>query len=460
VAEVGPAPPASSTPAPSIEKRIETERVRLFYRQTALAAFFTSLAAVLVAVMMWHDVANRTVLLAWLAGILIVQVARFLLVRSFGKIAETAFDARRWRRRAIAAAAAAGIGWGASAFVVFDPADPFDLMIMVATGAGVIAGGAAIMTAVPKAYFAYLFFHVSAMAWVIASAGGWVMLTFAASTLAYGALMVMITRIGSATVQDALRLRFERADMIEDLEAQRLRAESASQAKSEFLAMMTHELRTPLNSIIGYAELISTPPGGARPAKLDEYIRDIREGGHHLLSVINDILDLSKADAGKLELQESLFSVTNMMERCRRLTQPRAEEGKVVLELTSAEGLPAVRGDERLLRQALVNVIANAIKFSRPGGTVRIGASRSADGGLAIEVADAGIGMKPEDIPRALQPFQQIDHGLKRERSGSGLGLPLTKRFLDVHRGDVEIESRIGEGTTVRLLLPAHRIVQ
>jgi signal transduction histidine kinase len=266
-------------------------------------------------------------------------------------------------------------------------------------------------------------------------------------------------RTVSSTLEESLRLRFERLEMIDRLDGARIRAESANRTKSEFLAMMTHELKTPLNAIIGYAALIGGHPGISRDPKIESFTNEIHEGARRLLSLINDILDLSRADAGKLTLQEGLFSIGAAVERCRQLIQPHAEEARVELKMELNEGLPAVRGDERLIRQAIFNLLSNAIKFTPAGGRVRIGAKRETDGSAVVEVTDTGIGIAAEDLSRAMEPFEQISRGHARERSGSGLGLPLAKRIAESHRGRIDITSRTGSGTTVRLFLPADRVV-
>jgi signal transduction histidine kinase len=233
------------------------------------------------------------------------------------------------------------------------------------------------------------------------------------------------------------------------------RAESASRAKSEFLANMSHELRTPLNAVIGFSEVLRTemlgPLGNTR---YRGYADDIHASGTHLLGIINDVLDLAKVEAGKMTVSLEKTQVADLIRDATKLMQDRADQNGVLLRAVIPETLGIVT-DPNKLRQILINLMSNAIKFTPPGGTVEV-ATQRADAGakIVISVTDTGIGMRAEDIPLALAAFGQVDSSLARQFEGTGLGLPLTKRFVELLGGDIEIDSAPGEGTAVRVILP------
>ena len=259
------------------------------------------------------------------------------------------------------------------------------------------------------------------------------------------------------------RLERQGADLVRmtaDLEAARDSAEAANAAKSEFLANMSHELRTPLNAILGFSEVIRDQAfGPVGSVKYREYAKDIHESGQHLLDLINDILDLSKIESGENALYEELVEVPKAVESIRRLVLPRGEAAAVEIRLALDDHLPLLRADVRALKQILVNLLTNAIKFSHPNGQVTLEASCAEESGFVFRVIDEGVGMAPEDIPKALAKFGQIDSGLNRKYEGTGLGLPLTKALVEQHGGSLEVQSRLGEGTRVTVRFPAERIV-
>jgi signal transduction histidine kinase len=246
----------------------------------------------------------------------------------------------------------------------------------------------------------------------------------------------------------------------QQLHLAKVSAETANRTKSEFLANMSHELRTPLNAILGYSEIIKRGMFGPLSARYREYGADVFDSGTHLLNLINDILDLSKLEAGQFELQEEVVDFASAIEACIHLLEPQADNLKVGLSTQSAaEGKILIRADERRLRQILINLVSNAVKFTPEGGHVCIATSIT-DQSFIVAVSDTGIGMAPADIPKALEPFRQVDSKLSRKYQGTGLGLPLAKHLTELHGGTLTIESEVNAGTTVRVAFPLERLVQ
>ena len=231
-------------------------------------------------------------------------------------------------------------------------------------------------------------------------------------------------------------------------------AELADRAKSEFLANMSHEIRSPLNAIIGFAELIAGQIFGpiAEPRYV-EYAGDIRTSGAHLLEVINDILDLSKIEAGKLELTLAACDPRVPVEAALKLVEQHARTDQVTLETDFAADLPLMRIDERVTRQMTLNLLSNAIKFT-PGGRVLVALMLGSEDELLLSVTDDGIGIAADDLPRVLEPFGQSSSGLEMARQGTGLGLPLVSRLIKLHGGRLELESEPGSGTRATLVFP------
>jgi signal transduction histidine kinase len=235
-------------------------------------------------------------------------------------------------------------------------------------------------------------------------------------------------------------------------------AEKASEAKSQFLAAISHELRTPLNAIIGFAEMLTAqalgPIGNERYCR---YAQDIRDSGAHLLAMINDILELSRIDADQATLHEEEFDPADVIAEALRMVEPQAEAAGLSLSTVIAPNLPRLTADRRLVRQVLVNLLANAVRFTQAGGAVSVhGFSRGAE--LCMEVHDTGIGIAAEDIPRALERFSQVDARLSRKYDGAGLGLSMAKQFMELHGGTLELESTPGAGTQVRIAFPPSRL--
>ena len=242
-------------------------------------------------------------------------------------------------------------------------------------------------------------------------------------------------------------------ELAENYEQEKIRAEEANQSKSEFLANMSHELRTPLNAINGFSDIMKKelfgPLGDPRYA---EYVNDILFSGQHLLSLINDILDMSKIEAGKMYLNTEAMQMNDMISQVIRIVRGRAEENRLKL-VYDEDMLPEIEADPRAVKQILLNLTTNAIKFTPEGGVVTL-VVEPKSAGLIVHVSDTGIGISKEDIERLAQPFEQIDSQHSRQHEGTGLGLALSKSLVELHGGNFTIESVVGQGTTVTFTLP------
>ena len=243
----------------------------------------------------------------------------------------------------------------------------------------------------------------------------------------------------------------------ERLREAKIAAETASAAKTSLLANMSHELRTPLNAVIGFSEMLAAGYFGDLNGKQNEYVRDIQSSGNHLLLLINDLLDVAKIEAGKLELQRESIDLLEEVHACLRFVRPRAEEGGVALSVKTTEGQLYYRADRRAIKQVLLNLLSNAVKFTKPGGSVSIDLQGETDGALSISVIDTGIGIAAQDLSKVVTPFGALARKVevKRANEGTGLGLPLSKSLIELHGGRLEIVSELGRGTIATIRLPA-----
>jgi two-component system cell cycle sensor histidine kinase PleC len=239
-----------------------------------------------------------------------------------------------------------------------------------------------------------------------------------------------------------------------------IKAQTSDRAKSEFLANMSHELRTPLNAILGFSEIMKNEIlGSLGVEQYKEYTQDIHESGAYLLDVITDILDISKVETGNLELAESEVELSEAIGKSIRLVQERAQDAGVKI-IAKADGLPVIYADERLVKQCLVNLLSNSVKFTPEGGKIEICVGRPENGGLSVAVSDTGIGISQEDFERVLSPFGQVESAYSGTYEGTGLGLPITKALIELHDGTLTLESVVGVGTTIILSFPKERVLE
>ena len=268
-------------------------------------------------------------------------------------------------------------------------------------------------------------------------------------TMIFGTMAYLLIRQVGAQARVEEQLRQAKND-----------AEAANLAKSEFLANVSHELRTPLNAVIGFSEIMRDALMGPIDNRYREYAQDIHDSGQHLLRLIGDVLDLSKIGAGKLDLHDEPVDLGQLLLTCQRLIAERAREGQITVEIDAARDLPVVLSDPLRMKQIILNLMSNAVKFTPEGGRVTARAAPDAEGGVTVTIADTGIGMSAADIEVALEPFRQVDNAMSRRYEGTGLGLPLAKQLTELHGGALDIESEPGVGTTARVRLPARRVLR
>ncbi|MBX3522002.1 MAG: PAS domain S-box protein [Xanthobacteraceae bacterium] len=246
----------------------------------------------------------------------------------------------------------------------------------------------------------------------------------------------------------------------EELTGARRQAEQANSHKSDFLAKISHEMRTPLNAIIGFAEVMMEERFGPIGSdRYREYLKDIHQSGGHLISLINDLLDLSKIEAGKLELNFVSVDLNDIAKQCMSTMQPQANRERIIIRSAFAEHLPPVVADERSIRQIVLNLLSNSVKFTKPGGQVILSTSLTDAGEVVLRVRDTGIGMNEEEVAAALEPFRQLATSGRNAREGTGLGLPLTKALVEANRASFHIKSAVDSGTLIEVSFPSTRVL-
>jgi signal transduction histidine kinase len=466
--------------------RIAAEQIRLLHRNAPPALIANVAMAVGAALALWSDVPRaRTGLWIWLViALSAARMATWMVYprRGIGGPQEV----RRWCAWITTGAALSGCSWGAITLLLM-PRD--SLLPELFLGAAIAAIAAATMSSLAYRFGPFVAFLVPALlpyGAAMALEGGHLQNMVAMATLGYAgglfAIACNFARSSSATVKlqvenewllghvvdardravaaakAAEEANAAKTELCETLDLSRREAEDASRAKSHFLATMSHELRTPLNAIIGFSDIMATQVlGPVGNPKYLEYAADIRTSGQHLLAIINNVLDLSKVEAGRFELHEEEVQIAAVIAAGLKLVKQQASDSGLAIKADIGSDLTLV-ADERALKQIVINLLSNAVKFSRNNGSVTIKAFIDEGGGLAMSFSDDGIGIAEKDMKRLLEPFRQADEPLIRKRSGTGLGLALVKSLVELHGGSVELNSTFGVGTTVSLRFPPSRV--
>jgi two-component system, cell cycle sensor histidine kinase PleC len=450
-----------------IKPEFEYELLSMFVRNELAAVVTIPMLAIIIAMtsMYWAP-ADEVVI--WLLTVLIVRSFLMTICRRFANTPRELIDIARWRRRLITAEIVYGCAWAGIAIVGRGSSDPsghifvFAALIVVLTLRLIFAS-----TVLPIVYAGTLPITL-ALILRFAEQNSLQYWSMAAMALGVHIYFVFLAKGLNATVTAMFAFRAEKDGLIAELEEAkaisdeaRRRAEADNTAKSRFLANMSHELRTPLNAILGFSEVMMTEMMGPIENRLyKEYCGHIHSSGKHLLHVINEILDLSRIEAGRHQLQEGAVTLTAVAQECHRLLQLRADTKTLRIVEEFEPGLPQVWADERALRQVVLNLMSNALKFTPQNGQITLRVASGPGNTQILSVKDTGPGIPKEEMPRVLQAFGQGSLAERSAEGGTGLGLSIVQSLIELHGGTFELRSELRRGTEAIMTLPSARVLQ
>ena len=429
-----------------------SEQISALLRGSIVLVICEVLAAMAIATAIWSQEGSQHHS-NWFDFILAAIVIRIVFSHSFGRVSSEKSRLLGWIVAMTVLMAASALVWGSAVYFLcasetfnFDSSLSISIMVMFALGATLLAAQLAVSIAYLVTGYGTLMVGLQFLPHAEAQP-----LAFIITLILVGA--------GLAIYHSHWILR-RNLHLGRSLLAANEPALAALEAKSKFIANMSHELRTPLNAIIGFSELMKLETFGALgDRRYVDYAGDIHSSGKHLLDIINDILNLSKIEAGRIELHEAPIEIETVLERTVAQMRPVADGAGVELSIIPALSHPQLVADERYIRQIILNLLSNAVKFTPLNGCVFVETNVDESGALVITVRDTGIGISPEDIPRVMEPFGQVESAWTRQFEGTGLGLPLVKSLIELHGGHFELQSELGVGTTAIATFPPERCI-
>ena len=435
------------------------------YAQTRLSASYVVMLLVVATGLLFGLWMQTIPAAAWTVGMLCIHGAMIRSCRRFLAEPPSPAATRKWRTRFVVLDLLYGLCW--MAILIHPVLDMVAETLMLFLMLLVIAVSSMLAAALPIAALAATAPVAVAIALSFAMSGSLDNYILAALAIAAEGYFVLLAHRLHSTTLDTLHARAEKDALIGELEQAkaisdeaRHRAEAANVAKSRFLAQMSHELRTPLNAILGFSEVMKSEIFGAHAVPVyKEYSADIHNSGVHLLNLINEILDLSRIEAGRYELNEEAVSLAGIVADCHHLMKLRASNRGITIHEVFEQDMPRLWADERAIRQVVLNLLSNSIKFTPQGGEIWLKVGWTASGGQYLSVKDTGSGIPEAEIPIVLASFGQGSNSIKSAEQGAGLGLPIAKNLIDLHGGTFTLKSKLRIGTEVIVTFPPERVM-
>jgi two-component system, cell cycle sensor histidine kinase PleC len=455
------------TQGSELKLEFEYELLSMFVRNELSARVTVPLLAVIfsLASMFWAPVPQAS---AWLATVISMKFFMIAACRKFLAAPRAGMRVDQWRIVFIWLEFGSGVAWGGMAVVGLDTTDAVSHVFILASLIVLLAIRMTFASAVMSILYVGTVPMTLAVIGRLLLQGHPFYVAMAAMTVGLHAYFIFLAKGLNSTALAMLEFRAEKDALIAEIEEEksisdeaRRRAEAANVAKSRFLATMSHELRTPLNAILGFSEVMKSELfGSMQNDSYREYASSIHDSGRHLLQLINEILDLSRIEAGRYELQEGPVRLGDLLEDCLRLLHLRAQSKGLIIALETPEGLEQIWADERAIRQICLNLMSNALKFTPRGGHITLSLSATADGGQMLSVKDTGPGIPKEEIPRVMEAFGQGLLAQQSAEGGTGLGLPIVQNLVNLHGGTFELKSELRKGTEAVVCLPSSRVMR